>query len=351
MKRFLRDSNRWIVLCLLWICSILFLTGCGRKSKEQIISKVDTAMGTIIQQTIYLNLTDSEEENKTAEDIIQLVERLEKQELSWRLDTSMVYQINQNAGAEEGTGLLEPLALELEQVLQISEESKGALDVTIGDVVRLWDIDAYCAGEKQDFQLPASDEIQKALEGTGYEKISIKDQKIFLPEGIHLDLGAVGKGLACERIKAYLEEQDSVKGAVISVGGSILTFGEKPDGTAWKVGIVNPHDTGNDIGYLTLNGQWCVSTSGDYERYVEVDGKRYHHIIDPATGYPADSKVSSVTILGKDGLITDALSTACFVLGVEDGLKLAQRFGVEALFIDQDGKQVLTEGMNHYFGI
>lgn len=350
MKRFLRESDRWIGLCLLWICSILFLTGCGRKPKEQIISKIDTAMGTIIQQTIYLNLTDSEEENKTAEDIIQLVERLEKQELSWRLDTSMVYQINQNAGSEEGTGLLEPLALELEQVLQVSEESKGALDVTIGDVVRIWDIDAYCAGEKQDFQLPASDEIQKALEGTGYEKISIKDQKIFLPEGIHLDLGAVGKGLACGRIKAYLEEQGSVKGAVISVGGSILTFGDKPDGTAWKVGIVNPHDTGNDIGYLTLNGQWCVSTSGDYERYVEVDGKRYHHIIDPATGYPADSKVSSVTILGKDGLLTDALSTACFVLGVEDGLKLAQRFGVEALFIDQDGKQVLTEGMNHYFG-
>ena len=164
-----------------------------------------------------------------------------------------------------------------------------------------------------------------------------------------LDLGAVGKGLACDDILAYLEGQAEVKAAVISVGGGILTYGEKPDGTAFRVAITDPFDTGAYCGYLTLTGNWFVSTSGDYERFVEVDGKRYHHILNPATGYPAESGVKSVTILSKNGMISDALSTACFVLGEEKGRLLAEKYGVEALFISEDGIISMTKGMREYF--
>lgn len=146
-----------------------------------------------------------------------------------------------------------------------------------------------------------------------------------------------------------LEGQNAVTGAVISLGGSILTYGSKPDGSTWKVGIIDPFDKSSNIGILSLEGQWCVSTSGDYERYVEVDGVRYHHILDPKTGTPAVSDVRGVTVLLKDGLLSDGLSTACFILGPEKGMALAAEYGAEALFILSDGEVVLSEGMEQYY--
>ena len=143
----------------------------------------------------------------------------------------------------------------------------------------------------------------------------------------------------------YLQEHEKITGATIAVGGSVLTYGEKPDGSSWKVGIVNPRETSYYVGILEVDGQWCISTSGDYERYVEVDGIRYHHIIDPDTGYPADSGVTSVTVLTKDGFLSDALSTACFILGKDAGMKLAESYGAEVLFVEKDGTVSMTEGM------
>jgi thiamine biosynthesis lipoprotein len=181
------------------------------------------------------------------------------------------------------------------------------------------------------------------------DKISLENEMLSMPEGMKLDFGAVGKGLALDEILAYLTDQEEITGATVSVGGSVLTYGEKPDKSSWKVGIVDPADTSEYIGVLTLDGQWCVSTSGDYERYVEVDGVRYHHIIDPATGYPADSRVSGVTVLTKDGFLSDALSTACFILGQEEGMALAEKYDAEVLFVDKDGNISMTEGMKQYF--
>ena len=143
--------------------------------------------------------------------------------------------------------------------------------------------------------------------------------------------------------------KDSVTAAIVQVGGSVLTYGTKPDGQPFRVAIVNPRDTGKQIGYLTLKGQWCVSTSGDYERYVEKDGVRYHHILDPKTGYPVNNELCSVTILAGNGFITDALSTACFVLGTEKGMELAKAYEVDALFVNKDGEITMTDGMQEVF--
>ena len=159
----------------------------------------------------------------------------------------------------------------------------------------------------------------------------------------------MGKGVALDEILKTLEAHPEVSGAVISVGGSILTYGSKPEGGAWQIAVTDPLDPSESVGVLTLDGGHCVSTSGDYERYVEVDGVRYHHILDPRTGSPAHSDVAGVTIVTKDGFLSDALSTACFVLGQEEGQKLLEKYDAEGLFIDHEGTITMTEGMRQYF--
>ena len=181
--------------------------------------------------------------------------------------------------------------------------------------------------------------------------MSLEGNRIFLSGELMLDLGAVGKGVALDEIAAFLAQQQTVKGAVISAGGSILTYGSKPEGESWQVGIINPQVTSKSLGVFSLKGQWFISTSGDYERYFEVDDKRYHHIMNPHTGYPAESGVSSVTILCKSGLLSDALSTACFVLGVEEGMELVRQYDAEALFVSTEGEIAMTDGMKKYFSL
>lgn len=326
----------------------------------------DTAMGTVVQQTIYA--ADQETARDFSAQAMELLWGLEREKISWRLETSEVYRANASAGSEEGFLLSADLSALLESCTLLWERSEGAFDVTLGAVTRLWDIDKWAAESSQEgFEPPGEELLNQALDTCGSQKLRLVEEgsadvrsaessasresrlRLFMPEGMRLDLGAVGKGLAMERISALLAERPDVDGAVISLGGSILTYGGKPDGTPWRVGIVNPFDTAESIGILTLEGSWCVSTSGDYERYVEVDGVRYHHILDPKTGAPAVSDVRGVTILMKDGLLGDGLSTACFILGPEKGMALAARYGVEALFVMADGRIEMSDGMKDVF--
>ena len=334
------------IFCVTAICAVtVFCCGCGEKRPMKMQS-VDTAMGTVIQQTIYT----ADESSKGMEDILNLLRQLEEQELSRRRNTSEISAVNASAGSGEGYIILPQLAEILGQCLDVWKQSEGAFDVTMGSVVSLWDIDGWAAGEREGtFALPDNEQLQDALELCGSGKLQLNEGQIYLPEGMILDLGAVGKGIALDRILEYLKKDDKITGAIISAGGSVLTFGEKPEGNEWKVGIANPADPSERIGVLALEGQWCISTSGDYERYVEAGGVRYHHIIDPATGYPADSGVSGVTVLSKDGFLSDALSTACFILGPEKGTALAAYYGAEVLFVNRDGSIRMSDGMKKYF--
>lgn len=330
---------------VLGVLLLLCCGGCGSPKTEQ-AKNIDTAMGTVVQQNVYA----TENAETAVSDISAILRRLEEDELSRRLDTAELYAINSAAGEDAGIEVSEEMSQLLDRCLDVWKESDGALDVTIGAVVGLWDIDSW-AGEGKDaaFMPPADEELQAALAACGSEKLRKQKRMLFLPEGMQIDLGAVGKGIALDRILTYFEEHENITGAIISVGGSILTYGQKPDGTCWRVGVTDPADTASNIGTLKLEGQWCVSTSGDYERYVEVDGVRYHHIIDPATGCPADSGVAGVTILSRDGFLSDALSTACFILGAERGIPLAEHYGAEALFVGKDGSIIMTDGMLEYF--
>lgn len=327
---------------------ILSCCGCGAGQTGQVwqMQNVDTAMGTVISQTLYT----TEDETGTAAEIMELLRELEENMLSRRLDTSEVWGLNAAAGRAEGGSLSVSMEEILQSCLEMWAKSDGAFDVTMGQVVSLWDIDGWAAGEREGtFAPPEEERLRMALESCGSGSLDIKDGRLYLPEGMQLDLGAVGKGIALDHILAHLREKDEITGAVISLGGSILTYGQKPEGGCWNVGIADPADTASNVGILTLEGEWFISTSGDYERYAEVDGIRYHHIIDPATGYPADSGVAGVTILTKDGFLSDALSTACFILGEEKGMNLAESFGAEVLFVGKDGSITMSQGMQEYY--
>ena len=330
------------------------LTGCGAAPIRQQTS-VDTAMGTIVSQTLYVQETEwpaSEEDweelpESPCASVMGILKELEEQELSWRIEGSEVARINALADQGEAGEDLSPgqgeqgifaslsaaMGETLARIWQVSMDSGGALDVTLGRLSRLWNLDGT------DFsRIPEEGQVRDALKDTGFGRVQFPENGIWLPLGMQLDLGAVGKGIACDRVRAYLNSRPQITGAVVAVGGSVVTYGQKPDGSPWKVAIVHPREEGNYLGVLSLTGEQFVSTSGDYERYVTVDGVRYHHILDPATGYPARS-----------GLLADALSTACFVLGSEQGLDLAKSYGAEALLVEEDGTLRMTEGMREIF--
>lgn len=332
------------------LLSAFLLVCCGCKAAQtgsvRQIQNVDTAMGTVIRQTLYT----TREESETAAEITDLLRALEKDILSRRLDTSEVWRLNAAAGRTEGSSLSASMEEILESCLEIWQESDGAFDVTMGPVVSLWDIDGWAAGDREGtFVPPEEEKLRNALKNCGSGSMVIRDDRLYLPEEMQLDLGAVGKGIALDHIFSYLQDRDEITGAVISLGGSVLIYGQKPGGGCWNVGIADPGNTADNVGILTLEGEWFISTSGDYERYIEADGIRYHHIIDPATGCPADSGVAGVTILAKNGFLSDALSTACFILGVEKGMALAEDFGAEALFVERNGSITMSEGMKTYY--
>lgn len=350
----MKRKKRFLLWAMLVILSFS-IYGCSSQVKKQETTGV--AMGTIVTQTVYVRESSKEDKTDITAQITNLLNDTEAQ-ISWRLDTSDVSHINAAAGNAEGYELPENLSENFEVIWQVSKASGGAFDLTVAPVVRLWDIDTWVMKEAEELSaeiIPTKEQIKDKLSVTGYEDVAFADGKIYLPEGYMLDLGAAGKGMACDRIVELLESQEQgnaeVQGAVISLGGNILTYGSKPDGTAWKVGIVDPFRPDRYLGALTLSGTKFVTTSGDYERYVEIDGVRYHHIIDPSTGYPADSGVRSVTILSENGLIGDALSTACFVLGREKALELAKEYEVEILIVTQDGEIVMSEGMEKVFSL
>ena len=355
MKKYLNTPRAVRLAPLFAMIPALFLGGCGQQTECE--KSIDTAMGTVVSQTVYVTgnskaATNEKTDEKVTDVVLQKLNDLEQQELSWRLDSAEVAQINAAAGKGQ-IQVSAAMAGWLERCLQISEQTGGAFDVSIGRLSRLWDIDTWAADDPQDYELPGREEIEQALVSAGWQQMILEQRtdstEVSIPAGMQIDLGAVGKGVALDEIHKTLEEYPKVSGAVISVGGSILTYGNKPEGGAWQIAVTDPLDPSQSVGVLTLDGGYCVSTSGDYERYVEVDGVRYHHILDPRTGSPARSDVAGVTIVTKDGFLSDALSTACFVLGSEEGQKLLEKYDAEALFIDHAGTIAMTEGMQQYF--
>lgn len=342
MKRYKR---KYIVV---FVCGLIFflMTGCAKGVIQ--VSEATTGMGTVVQKTVYV--TEEEAGKDILKEMNSVLQMYETELLSWRESDSEIAKINASAGTEQGYEVQSSeLWSELQMIWEVSEKSGGTLDVTVGRVTGAWNIDEGATLDEELFQIPEKEELEALLQNVGYQKVLIEEGRVVLPSQMSLDLGAVGKGIVCDKIGEYLNTQDTVTGAVITVGGSVVTYGTKPDGGTWNIAIVHPRKEGAYLGQISLRGEYYIATSGDYERYVERDGIRYHHIMNPLTGYPADSGVCSVTIVSDSGLLSDALSTACFVLGVQEGIKLVEEFGAEALFVTRDMEIIMTEGMQKLF--
>lgn len=241
--------------------------------------------------------------------------------------TSEISVINKNSGGNLSDKTAEYFRL----LLDVSKKSGGAFDFTLGAVSDLW-------GFGKNPVVPEEAEIQKLLSECGYDKVTLSGNELNVGGGI-IDFGAVGKGIALDEIRSILENA-KIKEAVISVGGSVLLYGKKEA----SVGIRDPYgNAGRSIATLSL-ADTRISTSGSYERCFEENGKTYHHIIDPKTGFPVENELISVTVISQNGAISDALSTACFVLGIEKGAALAKKFGCEAVFITKDKRVYATDG-------
>lgn len=250
---------------------------------------------------------------------------------------SEIYAMNSGSTAE----ISAETAAILEFALNMCSETGGALDITMYPIVRAW---GFTTGE---YRVPDQAELDSLLENVGHDSIAIEDRHIIIPEGYMIDLGSVAKGYASDMVAETLRE-GGVTSALIDLGGNIYCIGSKADGSDWKVGLRDPLG-GDYLGYVAVSN-CAVVTSGCYERYFEKDGMRYGHIFDPATGYPADNGLISVTVISESGAVCDALSTALYVMGPAGAAEyLADNDSVEAVLVKSDGGLIITKGLEGIF--
>lgn len=247
--------------------------------------------------------------------------------LSRTSEDSQIYKLNNGKTDIDP----EPAKL-LSSIKDIEEKSNFSFCVGLGQLTDLWGIGTDSA------RLPRADEISSAIKDA--EKWQISGNTVDLPDGVKLDLGAAGKGIGCDYASDILQKY-KCKSAVVAVGGSVLLYSTDKD-EVFTIGIRNPKGDINEPAAIIEIKACCVSTSGTYERFFEQDGKRYHHIFDPSTGYPAESGLQSVTVISSSGLVSDALSTACLVLGFEESLPLLKEFDAQAVFITDENKVMTT---------
>ncbi len=234
---------------------------------------------------------------------------------------------------------------------QTYELTDGKVNIAMGSVLSIWhEYREVGMDEPWNATLPPMEKLQEAAEHTDINKIQIDEQArtvTLLDPQMRLDVGAIAKGYAVEMVAQHME-QKGITGYVINVGGNVRTLGAKPDGSGWTVGVENPDEDADDyLAYLQLNGKSLI-TSGSYQRYFIVDGKRYHHIIDPATLMPAEY-FTSVSIVCDSSAEGDALSTALFCMTYDQGLALIESLdGVEAMWLTVDGKQYYSSGFSSY---
>lgn len=300
------------------------------------------AMGTYIMQTVY-GKNGKAAADKASEEIHSL-----ENAISWRISSSEIAKLNKNAGNGDVTIDGETCSI-LRESLDVAQKSNGAFDPTILPVSSLW---GFGGGKPQ---LPADSKIKAAVKLVGYSKLEIgadgKSASLSC-KGMGIDLGGIGKGAACDvAVKAY--KSSGAGSGIVAVGGSIGAYGEKPDGTLWHIAVRDPasaDDKSSAMGEINITSGF-VSTSGPYEQYFVKNGKTYHHLLNPKTGYPENNDLVSVTVTAKSGALSDALSTACFVLGRDKGSELLKEYGAGGIFIDKKNKVFVTDNLKNKFKI
>ena len=315
--------------------SFLFL---AFSSFAQIIHKRKLSMlGSPFEMTVVAK--DTIEGNAYIDIAVVEVKRIENEISDW-IPTTPISEVSRNAGIKAVKVPVEVFEL-VERTKKISELTSGAFDISYASMDKIWKFDGSMK------EMPTPEAIKKSVEKIGYKNIILdkKEHTIFLKmQGMKLGLGGIGQGYIADKIHALLLSKGCNSG-LVNVSGDIFAWGRQPDGKQWTVGIVNPLNKNKVFATFPLENS-AVETSGSYEKFVIFDGKRYSHIIDPRTGYPAMG-VASVSVFAKQTEIADALATGIFVMGVDVGLDLVNQLkGIECIIVDDKGKIFASKGIN-----
>lgn len=315
-------------LCLLLCIGAALCAAACRPNRDKISCSFE-AMDTFMSFDLY------NADTRTATELQETVEQMDKALNVTEADDphNEIYRLNRH-----GSLTVSPFVAELtRQALALCAETQGALDVTVLPLMEEW---GFLSGN---YQVPGKDRIDALLRQVDYTKVRVEENTISLPDGMRLDFGAVAKGYAADTAFSILKQQKNVR-AILNLGGTIAACGEKAENRPWRVGIADPHNSAAYMGYLDCRDK-IIATSGSYERsFTGADGKIYSHIINPATGYPVDNGILSVTIVSGSGTRSDALSTALFVMGKEGALAFYQAHrDFDFIILTADQKAYVTK--------
>ncbi len=310
---------------LFFILSFFFSTVL---SAQMVYTQKTKMLGSPFEMTVVAQ--DTVEGNYFIQKAIDEVKRIEHLISDW-IPTTQISQVNQNAGITPIRVDQEVFQL-IERAIKISKLTNGAFDISYASMDKIWKFDGSMK------EMPTEEAIKNSVAKVGYQNIILneKESTIFLKNnGMKLGLGGIGQGYIADKIKALLIES-GCKSGIVNVSGDIFAWGKQPDGKPWTVAIVNPINKNKVFATFPLEDS-AVETSGSYEKYVTFNGKRYSHIIDPRTGYPA-AGIVSVSVFAKTTEVADALATGVFVLGVDVGLDLINQLkGIECIIVDENG--------------
>ena len=333
------------------VVASMLLTGCGTASdtkhtgsssetqttnsttasSAQPVSQEIFAMDTYMTVTAY-----GDNAQKGVTDAVAEIQRLDNL-LSIGKEDSEISKLNKSGSA----ALSDDTAVMVAKALDLYKSTGGAFDITVLPLMELWGFTT------QEYYVPTEDEIQSTLQRVGADKLTWDESTKTLTLGNkqEIDLGGIAKGFTSSRIMEIFK-QDGVTCGMVSLGGNVHLLGTKQDGSAWRVGIQDPDNTDDMLGVLQAI-DCAVITSGAYERNFEKDGVTYHHIIDPATGKPSNSGLTSVTIVSKDGTLADGLSTSLFVMGKDKAIAYWKQHADEfdTILVDKDRNVYITEGI------
>ena len=324
---------------LIFLLIVLLICGCGKKE----YSRVEILMDTVVE--IKVSHRNKVEAQKAIDSAMEEMKRVE-QKMSRFLPDSEVSRINNEASSEtvresRATGGWIPVDDELfcllKESVRLSELTGGCFDVTVYPLMKIWKF----AGENP--RVPGEKEIKDELESVGYKNMRVENGKVrFAKKGMGIDLGGIAKGYAVDAAVRVLKEKN-IGSAMVNAGGDIYVLGRK-GGKPWRIGIRHPRKEGDILGVVEVEDR-AIVTSGDYERFFFSGGKRYHHIFDPKTGYPANG-CQSVTIVAKETTFADALATGVFVLGPRQGMDLLEKLEeVEGVIVDKEGEVSVSSGL------
>jgi thiamine biosynthesis lipoprotein len=306
----------------------------GMTASAQILRKrTELLMGCRFEITIVDRNASMAEQ--AIDSVVAEITRIENIISEW-IPTSQVSEINRNAG-------LQPVKVDqelfdlIQRALKLSQITHGAFDISFAAMDKIWKFDGSMT------EMPTPEAINKSVAKVGYQKIVIDTLQttVFLKEeGMKIGFGSIGKGYAADKSRAKMISRGITAG-IVNASGDLAAWGKQPDGRDWQIGIINPIKTNKLLAILSLQEE-AVTTSGSYENYVKLNGKRYGHIINPATGYPSTG-ICSVTIRGPDAETANGFSTALMVLGKEEGLKLMRQYpAYQMIMITDQGKVIKT---------